>query len=103
MKSNVDLTENRDFLNYNKEAFDIMHYGRFGVSPDLYYIEKDTGVIMQGNGEERRIKLLCSQFNIGDYCDCCGTPIKPYINDCLCPKCSKNFEDNKTELFKIFY
>lgn len=101
MKSNVDLTENGDFRAqfnnyYESPIHEYIYYGRFGVLLEPYYIDKDAGAIMQGNATKRRTKLLCNEFNVGNYCDRCGVPIKPYINDCLYPKC---LEKLKKKLF----
>lgn len=118
MIDNVDLTSNRDFRlkakDYYKGAIPInmfnafndysiptppgLHeHDRFGVLLDSYYINKDDGVIIQGGQLERFSKSICGEFNAGNYCDCCGIPLKPYFNDCLCPKCSENL-DNRREL-----
>lgn len=98
MKENIDLTENRDF---RKEGFDIPRgvslrriiiklkdENRFNIPNENSYIEKDDGGIIQGNSSFRYTKKFSSEFGKGNICDRCGEPIKPYINDCLCSRCS---------------
>ena len=115
MKDNVDLTSNRDFrikavdsqndnvsLGFmtNMERIKSNFYrNRFGVPQDDYYIGKDTGGIMQGNATERMSKKFAKEFCLGNYCDCCGEEIKPYVNDCLCPRCSQNMVSPIENLF----
>lgn len=109
MKDNVDLTENRDFRikaidAQNGNRFigfmtdmtlitEVFHQDRFGVPQDDYYIEIDGGAIVQGNALERYLKNLYKEFNMGNYCDCCGKEIKPYYNDCLCSDCSNRISN----------
>ena len=115
MKDNVDLTSNRDFRIKAVEAQNGSRFlgfmtnveiikpnfysNRFGVLQDDYYISKDTGGIVQGNATERMSKKFAKEFCLGNYCDCCGKEIKPYVNDCLCPRCSQNIEFSIENLF----
>lgn len=123
MKENVDLTENRDFRvkanDYYKDAIPMKlfsainnnivmaskldNHDRFGVLLETHYINHDTGVVIQGNQMERFSKYICGEFNAGNYCDCCGTPIKPYKNDCLCSRCVENLDHNNQNLFINFF
>jgi hypothetical protein len=118
MKENVDLTENRDFRIKALEAqngshfigfmtnmtpmTEVFHQDRFGVPQDDYYIGVDNGVIIQGNALERCSKNLCKEFNMGNYCDCCGKEIKPYYNDCLCPDCDNRMSNITETPFRNF-
>ena len=118
MKDNVDLTSNRDFRLKAKDSYrgaipinmfsvfndysipvppGLNEYDRFGVLTDDYYINRDNGAVVQGNQLERFSKSMCGEFNAGNYCDCCGRPLKPYLNDCLCPICAESL-DNRREL-----
>ena len=115
MKDNVELTSNRDlrikavdsqndnvFVGFmtNAEIIKPKFYSnRFGVLQDDYYIGKDTGGIVQGNATERMSKKFAKEFCLGNYCDCCGEEIKPYVNDCLCPRCSQNMVSPIENLF----
>ena len=116
MKDNVD--SNRDFRLKAKDSYrgaipinmfsvfndysipvppGLYEHDRFGVLTDDYYINRDNGAVVQGNQLERFSKSMCSEFNAGNYCDCCGKPLKPYLNDCLCPICAESI-DNRREL-----
>lgn len=95
MKNNVDLTENHDFQKGFmpiKRTFKQM-IGEFKyeherlLEPDEYLV--DSGLIYQGNKQERAIKKLTNSFNDGIECDRCGSPIIVYDNDTLCRKCRK--------------
>ena len=118
MKDNVDLTSNRDFRLKAKDSYGgaipinmfsvfndysipvppgLYEHDRFGVLTDNYYISQDNGAVVQGNQLERFSKMICGEFNAGNYCDCCGRPLKPYLNDCLCPICAESL-DNRREL-----
>lgn len=118
MKDNVDLTSNRDFRLKAKDSYKgaipinmfsvfnnylipvppgLHEHDRFGVLTDDYYINRDNGVVVQGSQLERFSKSMCGEFNAGNYCDCCGRPLKPYLNDCLCPICAESL-DNRREL-----
>ena len=118
MKDNVDLTSNRDFRLKAKDSYrgaipinmfsvfndysipvlpGLYEHDRFGVLTDDYYINRDNGAVVQGNQLERFSKSMCGEFNAGNYCDCCGRPLKPYLNDCLCPICAESL-DNRREL-----
>lgn len=118
MKDNVDLTSNRDFRLKAKDSYrgaipinmfsvfndysipvppGLHEHDRFGVLTDDYYINRDNGAVVQGNQLERFSKSMCGEFNAGNYCDCCGRPLKPYLNDCLCPICAESL-DNRREL-----
>ena len=118
MKDNVDLTSNRDFRLKAKDSYKgaipinmfsvfndysipvppgLYEHDRFGVLTNDYYINRDNGAVVQGNQLERFSKSMCGEFNAGNYCDCCGRPLKPYLNDCLCPICAESL-DNRREL-----
>ena len=118
MKDNVDLTSNRDFRLKAKDSYrgaipinmfsvfndysmpvppGLYEHDRFGVLTDDYYINRDNGAVVQGNQLERFSKSMCGEFNAGNYCDCCGRPLKPYLKDCLCPICAESL-DNRREL-----
>lgn len=93
MKSNVDLTENRDF---NKHSFynsiswrERTHKKIQNIFGDLieenFY--KDSSFVLQGNKRERYYKKLTNSFGDGICCDRCGRNIYPYENDTLCMVC----------------
>ena len=94
MKSNVDLTENRDF---NKHAFynsifwreRIYTQKKQNIFGDLIEenLCKDSSLVLQGNKRERYYKKLTNSFNDGICCDRCGRNIYPYENDTLCKVC----------------
>ena len=95
MKSNVDLTQNRDFYKKDfktKKSFRQM-IGDFifqkGVSEIRDEYLEDKGLVYQGNKHEREIKALATSFNDGISCDRCGSPVEPYYNDTLCQSCRK--------------
>ena len=102
MKENIDLTENRDFrkerlrdpraASLQRIIVKVKDKNRFNVPNENSYIEKDNGGIIQGNSSFRYTKRNLSEFGRGNYCDRCGESIKPYVNDCLCPRCSHQME-----------
>lgn len=109
MKENVDLTINRDFRYKANHSTGISLHtphipqtgrSRFNLIDEDYYLSRDTGCVVQGNGETRKVKKLCDEFGQCNFCDCCGCELKPYYQDTLCERCNQPFEDNvKRELF----
>lgn len=103
MRENIDLTENRDFRKeslrdprivslFRRMVVKVKDKNRFNIPSEDSYIEKDNGGIIQGNSSFRYTKKIFPEFGKGNICDRCGEPIKPYINDCLCSRCSKQME-----------
>ena len=96
MKSSVDLTENQDF---RKDVFSIKRnfkqmIGEVERSQPRFSTAKhyltDTGLIYQGDKNERYAKKLANSFNDKIECDRCGARIAPYENDTLCRFCRKD-------------
>lgn len=114
MKSNVDLTENRDFRKINPlslfqaSIFDdnIFHKSvlrliskkeypwniRTNISPEVYTPENINGMIICGDKEHRR-KIKRYLEGISHSCDCCGKKLhfEP-SNFTLCSRCTEKLE-----------
>lgn len=96
MKNNVDLTENHDFRrdifnikkNFKQMIGDVEHSQSRFATAERNLI--DTGLIYQGDKNERNAKRLVNSFNDMVECDRCGAQIAPYENDTLCKFCRKD-------------
>ena len=89
MKSNVDLTENRDFGDIHSGArFDTLNR----ESPNLHEI------LLTGTKEKRMVKKIARSFCLADnHCDCCGdtNPLHFIYKDSLCDECSARVSESK--------
>jgi len=96
MKTNVDLTENRDFrekqqLGLRKKRILMISIGK--KYPWGFKINNDNndGIFLTGNKEDRKCKKDTSNYMGGISCECCGADLtkKPWItnNYGLCQKC----------------
>ena len=83
MKSNVDLTENRDFRTNEDDI-------------------ENKWAIYQGNQQDRETKKQIHTFCDMITCDCCGCQIYPYFVNTICPKCAQRIE-YRENLSKFFW
>lgn len=113
MKTNVDLTENRDFgelIKRKRTLREVLNDFSYIHGADLMarhqnLVERllyDNGVIYQGNGQERKAKRFADSFSDGICCDCCGRTLYPYYNDTICHECS-NRSEYRDGLRRIFW
>lgn len=115
MKSNVDLTENRDFNIRNnrrrrvREVLNDFSYENNAMGDLVSRHEsvikrflEDKGVILQGDKEERASKRFADTFSDGLTCDSCGSFLYPYYNDTICQECNQRYEYRRS-LDRMFW
>lgn len=107
MKSNVDLTLNRDFNDSILSGFDLRELAQRlrltsrQIHSDADLVDPDHEIVYTGSKSDREMKRYCRRKEEKEsYCDCCGRPLSfvPWRENnysILCKKCEERFvEEN---------
>lgn len=105
MRSNIDLTEDRDFPEHSRRPTDIISRTLFKffdipwklqpVTSDLDFQIQEDRLFPTGTKSQIVSRLHTSKVCSGNYCDRCGASLKniPWKNLFgLCEKCDKQLE-----------